>query len=36
MKEESIKISREIRKMTQEEFVKYTERMNKNIVRRKN
>lgn len=32
MKEESIKISREIRKMTQEEFVKYTERMNKNIV----
>ena len=33
MKEESIKISREIKKkMTQEEFVKYTERMNKNIV----
>lgn len=32
MKEESIKISREIRKMTQEEFIKYTERMNKNIV----
>lgn len=32
MKEESIKISREIRKMTREEFVKYTERMNKNIV----
>ena len=32
MKEESIKISREIRKMTQEEFIKYTERMNKNIA----
>ena len=32
MKEESIKISREIRKMTREEFVKYTERMNKNIA----
>lgn len=32
MKEESIKISREIRKMTREEFIKYTERMNKNIV----
>lgn len=32
MKQESIKISREIRKMTQEEFIKYTERMNKNIV----
>ena len=32
MKEESIKISREIRKMTQEEVIKYTERMNKNIV----
>ena len=32
MKEESIKISREIKKMTKEEFIKYTDRMNKNIV----
>ena len=33
MKEESIKISRESKKkMTQKEFIKYTERMNKNIV----
>ena len=32
MKEESIKMSREIKKMTQEEFIKYTEKMNKNIV----
>ena len=32
MKEESIKISREIKKMTQEEFIKYTGKMNKNIV----
>lgn len=32
MKEESIKMSREIKKMTQEEFIKYTGKMNKNIV----